>query len=806
MKITVSWLKDHLETNHSAEQIAEKLTALGHEVDNITNPADLLKPFTIAEILSAEKHPNADKLKVCMVNTGDKDPIQIVCGAPNARAGIKVVFAKPGTYIPAKDFMIKAAKIRDVESFGMLCSESELDLGDNHDGIIELPKDAPIGKSFVEYKQLDDPVIEISLTPNRADCFGIRGLAIDLAAAGCGTLKPLNVPNIHGSGPCPISVKRDFTAETQSACPHFRGRLIKGVKNGPSPIWLQNRMKAVGLKSISALVDITNYLTYDLCRPLHVFDANKIKDQAITVRLAKSDETMEALDEETYTLKNDMTVIADDEKILSIGGIMGSLESGSYEGTTDVFVECAYFDSERTAKTGRALNIISDARTRFERGIDPNGTESGLEIATQMIIDLCGGTPTNIVESGAAPYNLTDIHFKLDKTEKLTGVKIPANRSIEILKNLGFHVKKLSDKEIEVTNPSWRYDIAHAEDLVEEIVRIEGYDKITAMPVPKPNEPVAPLSLIQQRVSKIRRLLTERNLMETITWSMVNKKLATAFGGGQEALQISNPITVDLEYMRPSILPNLLTGIKNNVKRGLRPVNLYEVGPTYQGTAPEDQEIVASGVRFGLVTDNHWSGETRSYDVFDVKNDCIDILNAAGIPENAIQVKTDQIPEWMHPYRSGVIFQGPKKVLGYFGEIHPLILKLFGIKQSVLAFELFISRLAPPKKEKSNRGILKLSSIQPVEKDLAFIVDEHIPAQPILDAVSKADKNLITRIHIFDAYIGTNVDDGKKSIGVRFRIESHDKTLTDADIATLFDKIVKNVHETTGGVLRDGKA
>lgn len=805
MKITLSWLKEHLKTNYTAEQIAEKLTDLGHEVDDVVNPAEVLKPFIVAEIVSAEKHPNADKLQVCGVNTGNGEPVQVVCGAPNARAGIKVVFAPPGTYIPAKDFTIKAAKIRDVESFGMMCSESELDLGDNHDGIIELPVDAPVGLSFVEYKKLDDPVIEVSLTPNRADCFGVLGLARDLAAAGYGELKNLNTPNIQGAAPCPVTVKRAFTEDTQSACPHFRGRLIKGVKNGPSPAWLQHRMKAVGLKSISALVDITNYLTYDLCRPLHVFDADKIKGHKITVRLAKKGETMAALDEETYTLTEDMTVIADGEKILSIGGVMGSLESGCSEATTDVFVECAYFDPARTARTGRSLNIISDARTRFERGIDPNSTEPGLDIATQMILDLCGGTPTDPVESGAAPYNVTDIHFKVDKVEKLTGVKVSLERASEILESLGFKTNTLSDQTIEVISPSWRYDVECAEDLVEEIVRIEGYDKIVATPVPK-SKGVAPLSLTQQRTSKIRRLLTERNMMETVTWSMLNKKSAVAFGGGQDALQIANPITVDLEYMRPSVLPNLLTGIKNNVKRGLRPVNLYEVGPVYQGTNSDDQETVATGVRFGLITDNHWSGETRPYDVFDVKNDCIDILKAAGIAETAIQIKKDQVPEWMHPYRSGVIFQGPKKVLGYFGEVHPLTLKMFGIKQPVLAFELFISRLAKPKKVKANKGKLKLSALQPVEKDLAFIVDEHVPAQPILEAVRKADKELITGIHIFDAYVGSNVDDGKKSIGVRFRLEPHDKTLTDTHIAALFDKIVKNVHDATGGILRDGKA
>ncbi len=805
MKITLSWLKDHLDTNYTAQQLAEKLTDLGHEVDGITNPAEILKPFIVGEVLSAEKHPNADKLKVCRVRIGEKDPVQIVCGAPNARAGIKVVFAAPGAYIPAKDFTIKAAKIRDVESFGMMCSESELDLGDSHDGIIELPTDAPVGISFVDYKKLDDAVIDVSLTPNRADCFGIRGLAQDLAAAGYGKLKPLTVPNIKGSAPCPISVKRDFNEATQGACPHFRGRLIKGVKNGPSPEWLQNRMKAVGLKSISTLVDITNYLTYDLCRPLHVFDASKIKDNSLTVRLAKSGETMEALDESTYTLTNEMTVIADADKVLSIAGIMGSLASGCSDDTSDVFVECAYFDPGRTAKTGRSLNIISDARTRFERGIDPNGTEPGLEIATQMILDLCGGTPTDVVKSGSAPYNLTDIHFKLDKTKKLTGVDVSQERSVEILKSLGFGVEKLSDQEIDVTSPSWRYDINHAEDLVEEIVRIEGYDKIKAIPVPRPSARVNPLSLTQQRVSKIRRLLTERQMMETVTWSMMGKKMATAFGGGQENMQIANPITVDLEYMRPSILPNLLTGIKNNIKRGLRPINLHEVGPVYKGTAAEDQETVATGVRFGLVTDNHWSGETRPYDIFDVKNDAVAVLESAGISESAMQIKAEQIPEWMHPYRSGVIFQGPKKILGYYGEIHPLISKMFGIRQPVLAFELFISRLADPKKAKPHKGKLHLSSLQPVEKDLAFIVDEHVPAQPILDAVRKADKNLITCIHIFDTYIGSNVDDGKKSIGVRFRLEPHKITLKDADIAEIFDKIVKNVYATTGGILRDGK-
>ncbi len=800
MKFSFSWLKRHFETSQSIETIQTRLTSLGLEVDSIHSPGDALKDFKVAHIVSIARHPDADKLQVCQVDVGEDALIQVVCGAANAKANLKVVLGAPGTVVPNGNFTLKVSTIRGVESFGMLCSESELGLKADSHGIMELPADAPIGQSIVDYLQLNDAIIDIGLTPNRSDCLGIRGIARDLTAAGLGTLKPLNTPSIKESFPCPIPLTLDFNGGTQSACPHFRGRLIQGVKNGPSPLWLQQLMQSVGLKSISALVDVTNFFSQDLCRPLHVFDAKSIKGP-VTVRLAKNGETLGALDGVTYTLTDQMTVVADNEKILALGGIMGSLESGCTLETTDVFLEAAYFDPIRTAQTGRKLGIHSDARYRFERGIDPQSTGPGLDLATQMILDLCGGEASSVVEAGKALKNQHTIELPYGMVKDLTGVDLPVSSITPILTSLGCQILNETNTAITVETPSWRHDLKIPQDLVEEVLRLVGYDTIPLLPLPPINTyTFAPLTLSQQRIARVRSLLANRHMMEAITWSMVDTKTFQLFGGTHETLRIVNPITTDLEWMRPSLLPQLLFALKRNLSRGITPLNLFEVGPTYQGIQPEDQKSVAGGVRVGLLNGNHWTKEERPYDIFDVKQDALAVL---GMP--SVQISQTNIPNWMHPYRSGLLMQGPKNILGYFGEMHPSILKTFGIKVPVMAFEVFLSSLPMPKAKPTNKGAVILSSFQPVEKDLAFIVDQNVPSEALVAVAKKAGQPLLTTIGVFDVYVGANVTDGKKSIAIRFHLQPIDATLTDGDIHGVFNRIINAVEKELGGILRDGK-
>lgn len=804
MKFSFSWLKKHLDTPHSIEAIAEKLTDLGLEVDGIDNAADTLRDFKVGHILTAEKHPDADKLQVCTVDTGDKELLTVVCGAPNARKDLKVVFAAPGVTIPSNGLVLKVAKVRGVESHGMLCSGDELCLRDNQDGIMELPADAPVGQSLVEHLTLDDPVVEIALTPNRGDCLAIRGIARDLAAAGMGTLKDLEMPSIKGTFQSPITVVREFSEDTDNACPHFTGRYIRGVKNGPSPQWLQNMMQAVGLKSISALADVTNFFSQDLCRPLHVFDADTIADNQVIVRLSKAGETVETLDEETYTLDDQMTVIADPKKIISIGGVMGSLETGCSMDTTNVFLEAAYFDPVRIAKTGRKLNILSDARYRFERGIDPESTHPGLDLATQMIVDLCGGEVSEVVEAGTTPTNRHSITFPLSHIERLTGVKVDRTEAEQILTILGCSITKSEKKSLTVETPSWRHDLKISEDLVEEVLRVKGYHEIPITPLPDFDaHTFAPLAPTQQRVAKVRHLLANRSMMEIVSWSMVDAENFKRFGGGLDDLRITNPITKDLEWMRPSLLPQLLNAVKRNLSRGLTPVNLFEVGPTYFKPGSRGQETVAGGVRNGKILENHWKSEERNQDLFDIKNDTLAVLKACGVNTDKLQILSEPI-DWMHPHRCGIIMQGPKNLLGYFGEIYPPILKAFGIKSPVMAFEIYLSRLAEPKIKGPNKGKLELSQYQAVERDLAFIVDADFPAKKLLDAARKAGQPLLQNISVFDAYMGPNVDTGKKSLAIRFSFQSTDHTLTEEEINTTFNSMIKAIETATGGVLRDG--
>ncbi|MBM3611096.1 MAG: phenylalanine--tRNA ligase subunit beta [Alphaproteobacteria bacterium] len=805
MKFSLTWLKRHLETTASVEDLTTTLTNLGLEVEGVEETGGALKSFKVARILKAEKHPNADKLQVCTVDIGEKAPVTVVCGAPNARANLTVVFAPPGTTIPYNGMVLTKAKVRDIESAGMLCSKKELNLGTESEGIWELPEDAPVGMSLAEYLALNDIVIEVGITPNRPDCLGVRGIARELAVAKKGTLKSRLMPDVETTFSSPIWVTRSFNRDTLSACPHFTGRLIRGVKNGPSPEWLQKLLQSVGLKSISKLVDVTNFFSHDLCRPLHVFDADTIEGN-ITVRLSKSGESMKALDDKEYSLDDHMTVIADDKKILALGGIMGGQSSGCTMDTTNVFLESAYFDPIRTAKTGRTLSILSDARHRFERGIDPFSTRVGLDFATQMIIDLCGGEASDMVEAGAPVETMEKISLDYDQIKSLIGISVPSEQVKEILDTLGCAVIRSDDTGVIAITPSWRGDLKLPEDLIEEVVRVYGYHHIPATPLPPVNDPLfAPLNAGQKRVSLVRHTLAQRHMMETVSWSMVGKKAFALFGGDSDKLRLVNPITEDLEYMRPSLLSLLLEAAKKNISRGFADLSLFEVGPIYKGTTPKDQETVAGGLRSGKLSRNHWKHEERSYDIFDVKQDALSVLKVCGLNTEKIQIDQNDVPSWMHPYRTGRLCLGPKNILGYFGEVHPGILKTLGIKAPVMAFEVFLESVPYGKNITSNKGKAFLPALQSVERDLAFIVDKNVSAKKMMDTAQKAGHPLLSALTVFDVYEGHPLEQDKKSLAIRFYLQAETVTLTDADIHACCNRIIETVQKELGGILRDGQ-
>lgn len=797
MKFPLSWLKQHLDTNASCEEICDKLTAIGLEVEGVEDAGKKLAPFIVAQILEAEQHPNADRLRVCKVTTG-KDVLQVVCGAPNARTGIKVVLARPGDVMPDSGQALKKGAIRGVESEGMMCAVDELGIGDAHEGILELGQDAPVGGSFATYAGYDDPVIEINLTPNRPDCAGVFGIARDLAAAGLGRLKPIDAAPVTGSEPCPIKVKLDFAA-SDKACPLFVGRLVRNVKNGPSPEWMQRRLRAVGLRPISALVDITNYLTLDCARPLHVFDAKKIKGN-LWVRPAKGGETLDALNGKTYTLEKGMTIIGDDTGVLSLAGIVGGTASACDETTTDVFIEAAYFDPVRTALTGRALQLSSDARYRFERGVDPLFTVGGAERATKLILDLCGTTETVVGDmeiAGAAPAGKNPIRFDLGKCLKHTGIDVPADEQADILQRLGFTITQTAGA-LSVVPPSWRPDVEGAADLVEEIARIKGYDCLPVLSLPRAQVVTkAAIDAQDLRAHFARHALASRGLMEALTWSFLSSAEAEKFGGVSDELRLSNPISSDLDVMRPSLLPNLLAAAKRNGDRGLPDVALFEVGPAFGTATPEGQKTVACALRAGN-TARHWASPARPVDAFDAKADALAALAAAGAPVNGLQVTTDA-PAWYHPGRSGALRLGPT-VLAHFGEIHPRLREAFS--GCVVGCEVFLGNLPAPRSTGSAKPLLKLEALQPISRDFAFVVDKSVPSAKLLQAIKGADKILIRDAFVFDVYEGDKVEADKKSVAVSVVLQPTDKSLTDAEIEAIGAKISATVAKTTGAVLR----
>ncbi len=798
MKFTLSWLKDHLDTQAALDEIVYALTDLGLEVESVEDRGAKLRDFTIGKVIKAVQHPDADRLRVCQVET-DEGVKQIICGAPNAREGITVVVAKPGVYVPGIDTTIGVGKIRGIESFGMMASEREMELSDEHDGIIELPSGA-VGDRFVDWLAAHDPakvdpVIEIAITPNRPDALGVRGIARDLAARGLGTLKPRDCDPVPGTFACPISVSID--EDTRTACPVFYGRVIKGVKNGPSPAWLQDALRAIGLRPISILVDVTNFFTYDRNRPLHVFDADKLVGDALRIHRAKGGETLVGLDEKDYTFSADQTLISDANGPESIAGVMGGLRSGCTEDTVNVFIEAAYFDPIRTAYTGRALKINSDARYRFERGIDPAWTPIGLEHATRMILDLAGGAASDVVVAGAIPDTRRAYQLDTDRLVSLVGMQIAPEIQRATLAALGFSL----DANDMASVPSWRPDVQGEADLVEEVARIASLTQLKGVPMARPvGVPKPVLTPMQKREQRARRTIAALGYNECVTYSFVDQKSAALFDGGSDETALENPISTELSHMRPALLPGLLQAAARNQARGFADMALFEVGAAFHGGEPGEQHLLATGLRIGKTLSKDVHGESRPVDVYDAKADAEAVLAAMGAPAK-VQILRD-VANWWHPGRSGKICLGPKKVLGVFGEIHPKILTEMGVKGPAVGFTLWPAEIPFPKSNSATRPALAIKDLQAVERDFAFVVDTTVEAMSLVNAAAGADKVLIQDVRVFDEFIGGSLGDGKKSLAVTVRMQPSDKTLTEAEIEAVAAKVVAKVEKTTGGILR----
>ena len=802
MKFTLSWLKEHLDTGASLDEIVEAMIAVGLEVEHVDDPAERLKAFTIGEVLEAEKHPEADKLKVCKVATKD-GVLQIVCGAPNARAGLKIAYAPVGAYVPGIDVTLTKAKIRGVESFGMMCSAREMMLGDDHDGIIEAPAAAKVGDLIAHWLGADDPVIEFEVTPNRPDTNGVAGVARDLAAAGIGKLITKAPAPVRGEFPCPQKIGLHFPEGAQSACPIFAGRYIRGVKNGPSPKWLADRLRAIGLRPISTLVDVTNLLTYDRARPLHVYDADKLKGE-IRARLGEKGESFLALDNKTYEVDETMTVIADDNGVLGLGGIIGGEDTGCTDETVNVFIEAAYFDPLRTAKTGRRLGIHSDARHRFERGVDADFVVPGLELATRVILDACGGSPSDILIAGAKPKAEKTVAFPASEVKRLTGIDVPPEKADAILTALGFRVSRTDPWLVDV--PSWRPDIDGKADLVEEIARIVGFAALPAETLPVRTAVEMPkLTTAQDRRRMVKRALASRGMLEAVTWSFMDERHAALFMSANQlraqGLILANPISSDLGAMRPSILPNLISALQRNADRGRADLALFEVAPIYAGDKPDEQISAAGGVRLSRPR-RHWTHADRPADAFSAKADALAALEAAGAPVASLQTSADA-PAWYHPGRSGVLRLGPTRPLAFFGEIHPRILKAMDVEGPVYAFEIALDMIPEAKaRATKTRPALNASELLPVRRDFAFVVDDAVAAETLLKAVRAAEKKLIADVGLFDVYQGKGVPEGKKSLAVEVTLQPRDKTLTDEEIDAVGKAIIAAVAKATGGALR----
>ena len=799
MKFTWNWLRDHLDTKADMATVLDALTMLGLELAGVTDRAKALEPFTIARIVEAKPHPNADSLKVCRVDTG-KGEIEVVCGAPNARDGLVGVFAPVGAHVPGIDLTLAEAEIRGVKSSGMMCSEREMMISDEHDGIIELDSDAPLGKPFAPWAGLDDPVVEIEITPNRADCLGVRGIARDLAAAGHGKLKPLKKVKVAAKGESRIKWKIDLPKGHEQLVPRIAGRSFSGVSNGVSPRWMRQRLEAVGQRPISALVDITNYVMVDLGRPLHAYDIDRIKGDTLTLRLAREGEEFEALNEKTYKLDDTMLVIADADGADDLAGIMGGQRSGVSESTTGMFLEMAVFDPVSVATTGRKLNIHSDARYRFERGLDVTSPDWAMDYVSAMVLDICGGEASRTVVEGPGARWKRDIAFRPARVAGLTGVDVKPARQKRILEDLGFKVGG-GAKTWKVSPPPWRGDIDGAADLVEEVVRVNGFDAIpeTALPVSSVVGRPA-VDAAQKRPYSLKRMLAGRGLMEAVTFSFLDHATALRFGGGADPLKLVNPISTDLDTMRPSILPNLLAAAARNAARGEPDSALFEVGPVFPGDGPEDQRTVAAGLRHGMTAPRNWHGTSRGIDWTDAKADAVAVLAALGVKTDGLQ-SVAEAPRWYHPGQSGSLRQGPN-ALAHFGTVHPSVLEVFDLRGPAAAFEVVLEDVALPKAKGPARPMAELSAFQPVQRDFAFILDGAVSSEQLLRAIRGAGKPLVSDAAVFDLYAGEGIGDGRKSVAVAVTLQPVKATLREEEIEAVSKAIVEAVAKHCGGELR----
>ena len=796
MKFSLSWLKDYLDTEADIDAVAAAMTRAGLEVEDIHDPAKLLKPFSVARVVEAARHPNADKLQVLQVDTVDGRK-EIVCGAPNARAGMTTIYAPIGAYVPGLDVTLVEKPVRGVVSNGMMCSAAELQLSDESDGILDLSGDLPVGAPATEVFGLE-PVIDFEVTPNRPDWLGVNGIARDLAATGLGAFRDKTIPPVAGQFPCPISVSVDG-----EACRHFTGRVIRGVKNGPSPAWLQQKLTAIGLKPISALVDVTNYLSYDRARPLHVYDVAKLTGTRLMARPGhhngRQDEQLIALDGKTYDIHPDMCVIADADgaRPIGLGGVMGGISTGVDETTTEVFLESAWFDPIRTAQTGRVTGIASDAQYRFARGVDPESTLPGLELATQLILSLCGGEASEVAGAGEALARKPDVAFDPAYVTKLTGMEIGADTTRAILTALGFTVSG----DWTVAPPSWRRDVEGKADLVEEVARIHGFDNLPATPLPVvPPQAGGVLTARQAKARIARRALAAYGYSEAVTWSFMRQDRAALFGGGGDRLVLANPIASELNCMRPSALPNLLEACGRNAARGFTGAQLFEIGPVYAGLEPNDQKTVIAAVRAPDRT-RGWQGQPEDA-LFALKGDLMTVLEDMGAPVASLQLVQGANNGWWHPGRSARLQLGPRTVVAEFGELHPAALKAMDLDGAYVGFEIVLENL-PAGKAKSgkSKGALNLSNLMPLSRDFAFLIDARTPSGDLIRAIRGADKALIAEARVFDVYTGAGVPEGQVSLAVEVTIAPTDKTLTEPEIEALRDRIVAAAQKA-GATLR----
>jgi phenylalanyl-tRNA synthetase beta chain len=823
MKFSLSWLKRHLETDATLTQITDCLNTIGLEVEGVEDRAAALAPFRIAHVIEAVQHPNADRLRACRVDVGDGTIRSVVCGAPNARTGMKAVLGLPGAYVPGTGITLKVGEIRGVKSEGMMCSSRELGLGDDHEGIIDLPADAPVGQPYAVWAGLDDPVVEISITPNRGDALSIRGIARDLAAAGLGTLKPVEHAPVVSAYPSPLR----WAVEDAEGCPWVLGRAVRGVKNGPSPQWLQDKLTAIGLRPINALVDVTNWFTYDLGRPLHVFDAKKVKGETLTIRRGREGESFLALNGKEVRVTPEDLVIADAEAVESLAGIMGGEYSGSDENTTEVFIEAALFDPVRIALSGRRHELRSDARARFERGVDQALPPAGLEAATAMIIALCGGEASEVVSAGAEPAWQRTAHLRFERIAGLGGSAITPEEAVEGLQRLGFTLAARDAQGVTVNVPSWRNDIASRDgalaqnpelpaeraaaaaegcaaiepecDLLEEVLRLRGLDAVppVSLPVSSP-VPLPSLTPRQTRSVLARRVLAARGMLDCVSFGFMDGKVAALFGETPAALRLENPIAADLDQMRPTPLASLMTAAGRNAARGYPDVALAEIGAAYRDITPAGQAAVAAGIRTGG-TPRHWAVPARAVDAMDAKGDALAVLAALGVPMAAVTVTADA-PGFYHPGRSGVVRQGPKIVLATFGEIHPSLRAKLDLPGAAVGFEVFLDAIPDPKRKK--KGVPDLPAFQPLRRDFAFLVDATVPAETLVRAARGAERNLIVDVSLFDRYAGDRLPEGKVSLALEVTLQPRENSLTDAEIEAVGARIVAAAAKATGAVLR----